>query len=401
MRLVDRHIINRTHNFWRVCDELAFKSKNLYNLANYYCRQHFFKCGKSLDLTKLYHNTKDSDAYRALPTKVSKQIIKCLVATWRGYFQAIIEWSKNPGKFLGKPKIPKYKDKTKGRNVVIYSKESVYKAPLKDGICHLSMSEIKIPVIVETVIEVRIVPATSCYIIEVVYEKILQPQIQSTYLAGIDLGIDRLVALSTNKPGVKPMLVNGKPLKSVNQLYNKRKAKYQSHLKGNRKTSRKIEVLTYHRNRFVENYLHNTSFLVVKYLTTNNIGTVVIGKNDNWKQGANMGKKNNQNFTQIPHDKLVKQITYKCQLAGIKVIETEESYTSKTSALDLEQPIKHETYRGKRVKRGLFRSGTGKVINADINGSLQIIRKKFPEAFTGEGIVSCAVQPVLVNPISR
>ena len=401
MRLVDRHIINRIHNFWRVCDQLAFKSKNLYNLANYYCRQHFFKCGKSLDLTKLYHATKDSDAYRALPTKVSKQIIKCLVATWRGYFQAIKEWSKRPEKFLGKPKIPKYKDKTKGRNVVIYSKESVYKAPLKDGICHLSMSDIKIPVVVETVIEVRIVPATSCYIIEVVYEKTLQPQINSRYVAGIDLGIDRLVALSTNKPGVKPMLINGKPLKSVNQLYNKRKAKYQSHLKGNRKTSRKIEALTYHRNRFVENYLHNTSKLVVEYLTTNNIGTVVIGKNDNWKQSANIGKKNNQNFTQIPHDKLIKQITYKCQLAGIKVIETEESYTSKTSAVDLEQPIKHETYRGKRVKRGLFRSGTGIVINADINGSLQIIRKKFPECFTAEGIVSCAVQPILVNPISR
>ncbi|MDY7007789.1 MAG: transposase, partial [Cyanobacteriota bacterium] len=398
---VDRHIINRTHQYWRVCDELAFKSKNLYNLANYYCRQHFFCTGYSLDLTKLYHTTKNSDAYRALPTKVSKQIIKCLVATWRGYFQAIKEWSKHPGKFLGKPKIPKYKDKTKGRNVVIYSKESVYKAPLKDGICHLSMSEIKIPVIVDTVIEVRIVPANSCYIIEVVYEKTNQPQIDSRYVAGIDLGIDRLVALSTNKPGVKPLLINGKPLKSVNQLYNKRKAKYQSVLKGQKKTSRKIEALTYHRNRFVENYLHNTSKLVVNYLVTNNIGTVVIGKNDNWKQGANIGKINNQKFTQIPHSKLIQQITYKCQLVGIKVIETEESYTSKTSAIDLEKPICHENYVGKRVKRGLFRSATGIVINADINGSLQIIRKKFPEAFTAEGIVSCAVQPLLVNPISR
>ncbi|WP_371357637.1 transposase, partial [Hydrocoleum sp. CS-953] len=87
------------------------------------------------------------------------------------------------------------------------------------------MSEIKIPVVVDTVIEVRIVPATACYIIEVVYEKTNQQQINSTYVAGIDLGIDRLVALSTNKPGVKPMLINGKPLKSVNQLYNKRKAK--------------------------------------------------------------------------------------------------------------------------------------------------------------------------------
>ncbi|WP_293077426.1 transposase [Okeania sp. SIO3B5] len=116
MRVVDRHIIRRTHKYWRVCDELAFKSKNLYNLANYYCRQQFFTTGSSLDLTKLYHLTKNSDAYRALPTKVSKQIIKCLTASWRGYFQAIKEWSKHPEKFLGKPKIPKYKDKTKGRS---------------------------------------------------------------------------------------------------------------------------------------------------------------------------------------------------------------------------------------------------------------------------------------------
>ncbi|WP_293089489.1 transposase [Okeania sp. SIO3B5] len=201
------------------------------------------------------------------------------------------------------------------------------------------MSQIKIPVVVEEVVEVRIVPATGCYVIEVVYEKTSVPQIQSAYVAGIDLGIDSKVALSTNKPGVKPLLINGKPLKSVNQLYNKRKAKYQSVLKGQKKTSRKIEALSYHRNRFVENYLHNTSKLVLEYLTTNNIGTVVIGKNDNWKQSANIGKKNNQNFTQIPHSKLIQQITYKCQLVGIKVIETEESYSSKTSAIDLEKPI--------------------------------------------------------------
>ena len=100
MKVVDRHIIKRKYNFWRVCDELGFKSKNLYNLANYYCRQHFFNCSKSLDLTKLYHTTKNSGAYLALPTKVSKQIIKCLTASWRGYFQAIKEWSKHSQRFL-------------------------------------------------------------------------------------------------------------------------------------------------------------------------------------------------------------------------------------------------------------------------------------------------------------
>jgi putative transposase len=401
MRVVERHIIKSSNKYWKEIDELAFKSKNLYNLANYYCRQRFFETGKSLSLTDLYHASKSSEAYRALPTKVSKQIIKRVTSTWRGYFQSHKEWRKHPNKFFAEPKIPKYKDKQKGRNVVIYSNESVYKPALKNGICHLSMSNIKMPTKVEKVVEVRIVPATCCYLIEIVYERPEEESVNSDYVAGIDLGIDRLIALSTNKPGVRPLLINGKPIKSVNQHYNKLKAKYQSYLTGARRTSNKIESLTYYRHRFVDNYLHQTSRIVVNYLVEHNIKTLVIGKNDNWKQKVNIGKRNNQQFTQIPHSKLVQQLTYKCQLVGVKVIETEESYTSKTSALDLEEPCKQQAYKGKRVKRGLFKSSCGKVINADINGSLQIIRKYFPEAFTVEEIVSCAVQPLLVNPVRR
>ncbi|NEO48893.1 MAG: IS200/IS605 family element transposase accessory protein TnpB [Moorea sp. SIO4A3] len=401
MRVVERHIVKPSNQYWKEIDELAFKSKNLYNLANYHCRQRFFEAGSSLSLTALYHATKSSDAYRALPTKVSKQIIKRVTSTWRGYFQGYKEWRKYPDKFFAEPKIPKYKDKQKGRNVVIYSHESVYKSALKQGICHLSMSNIQMPTKVQKVVEVRIVPATACYFIEIVYEQPLQQSVNSNYIAGVDLGIDRLVALSTNKPGVRPMLINGKPLKSVNQHYNKLKAKYQSNLTCQRRTSKKIESLTYYRNRFVDNYLHQTSRRIVDYLIEHNIKTLVIGKNDNWKQKVNIGKRNNQQFTQIPHSKLVQQLTYKCQLVGIEVIETEESYTSITSALDLENPCQHETYKGRRVKRGLFKSSSGQVINADVNGSLQIIRKYFPEAFTVEEIVSCAVQPLLVNPVRK
>ncbi|MEB3282845.1 MAG: transposase [Lyngbya sp.] len=320
------------------------------------------------------HLTKSSDAYLALPTKVSKQIIKRVTSTWRGYFQGHKEWRKSPEKFFAEPKIPKYKDKQKGLPVVIYSHESVYKQSLKRGICHLSMSNIQIPTKVQKVVEVRIVPATACYFVEIVYEKPEQQSVNSNYIAGVDLGIDRLVALSTNKPGVRPLLINGKPLKSVNKHYNKLKAKYQSYLTGKRRTSNKIESLTYYRNRFVDNYIHQTSRIIVDYLVEHNIKTLVIGKNDNWKQKVNIGKRNNQQFTQIPHSKLVKQLTYKCQLVGIEVIETEESYTSKTSALDLEKPCKHETYEGRRVKRGLFKSSSGKVINADVNGSRPIKR---------------------------
>ena len=157
--------------------------------------------------------------------------------------------------------------------------------------------------------------------------------------------------------------------------------------------------MTAYRNNYVDNYLHNTSRTIVNLLKACDIGTLVIGKNDNWKQNINIGKKNNQSFTQIPHARLIDQITYKCQLAGIKVVVTEESYTSKTSALDLEQPVKHSTYLGKRVKRGLFQSSNGTRINADVNGSLQIVRKVFPNAYTAEGIASAAVAPLKVLPL--
>ncbi|MBF1988750.1 RNA-guided endonuclease InsQ/TnpB family protein [Fischerella thermalis] len=397
MRVVDRHVINRNHEYWREADELAFKSKNLYNAANYFCRQYFFETGSRYTLPTLYHLVKNTESYRALPTKVSKQIIKKLIESWKSYFEAHKDWKKHPNKYKSEPRIPRYKDKTKGRNIVIYHHESIYKADLKQGRCHLSMSNISVPTKAVNIAEARIVPSSNCYVLEIVYEIPESEPIEPKWVAGIDLGVDNLVALTSNQPGFRPLLVNGRPLKSRNQYYNKLKAKLQSHLTGVNRTSRRIQSLAYHRNRYVENYLHNTSRLIVDLLLEKGIGTLVIGKNDGWKQEVNMGKQNNQKFVNIPHAKLISQIAYKCELVGIKVVIQEESYTSKTSALDLEPPCKQSEYAGKRVKRGLFKSKTGCVINADVNGSIQIIRKYLPEAFTAEGVVSCAVQPLLVN----
>lgn len=399
MKVVERHIINRNHAYWQEADELAFKSKNLYNAANYLCRKYFFETGKRYSLPSLYHLIKDAESYRALPTQVSKQIIKKLVETWKSYAEAHKDWEKRPDKYKGEPRLPKYKDKTKGRNIVIYHHESIYKADLKQGYCRLSMSNISVRTQADNIAEARIVPSSWCYILEIVYEVEEDLPVKSEWVAGIDLGIDNLVALTSNQPGLKPLLINGRPLKSRNQYYNKLKANLQSFLKGNTRTSRRIQSLTYHRNRYVDNYLHNTSRLIVDLLKQQGIGTLVIGKNEGWKQEVNMGKQNNQKFVNIPHAKLIEQITYKCELVGIKVVIQEESYTSKTSALDLEPPCKQSAYAGKRVKRGLFKSRAGLVVNADINGSIQIIRKYLPEAFTAEGVVSCAVQPVLVNPV--
>ena len=399
MKLVERHVINRNHAYWREADELAFNSKNLYNAANYFCRQHFFETGNRYTLPTLYHLVKNTESYRALPTKVSKQSVKKLVESWKSYFEAHKDWEKNPDKYKSEPRIPRYKDKVKGRNIVIYHHESIYKADLKQGRCHLSMSNISVRTWAVNIAEARIVPNSNCYVLEIVYESPEVELIESEWVAGIDLGVDNLVALTSNQLGFKPLLVNGRPLKSRNQYYNKLKAKLQSHLKSETRSSKRIQALTYHRNRYVENYLHNTSRLIVDLLKRQGIGTLVIGKNDGWKQEVNMGKRNNQKFVNIPHAKLIDQITYKCELVGILVVIQEESYTSKTSALDLEPPSKQSAYAGSRVKRGLFKSRAFRVINADINGSIQIIRKYLPEAFTVEGVVSCAVQPILVNPV--
>lgn len=399
MILVERHIIKQSHQHWQSIDRLSFLSKNLYNAANYICRQYFFATGKKYSLTDLYHLIKDSVDYRALPTKVSKQIIKRLVSTWTSYLESYKEWQQHPDKFLGKPRIPRYKDKIKGRNLVIYHHESVYQAELKKGVCHLSMSNIKIPTKVDKVVEVRLVPRATCYVVEIVYYKQEQEPSSSPYVAGIDLGLTNLVALTSNQPGFRPILINGRPLKSVNQFYNKTKAQLQTQLDEECKTSKRIQSLTAYRNRYVDNYLHNTSRKLVNLLQESEIGILVIGKNENSKQHLNIGKRNNQSFTQIPHARLIDQIAYKCQLAGIKVVVTEESYTSKTSALDLETPRKHNTYLGKRVKRGLFQSQSGVKLNADVNGSLQITRKVFPNAYTVEGIASAAVAPLKVTPL--
>ncbi|MFP5274374.1 RNA-guided endonuclease InsQ/TnpB family protein [Coleofasciculus sp.] len=399
MKMVERHVINRNHAYWKEADELAFKSKNLYNGANYLCRQHFFKTGSRYTLPTLYHLVKDTEAYRAMPTKVSKQIIKKLVETWKSYAEAHLDWEKRPEKYLSEPRIPRYKDKTKGRNIVIYHHESIYKGDYKQGRCHLSMSNISVPTQVPNIAEARIVPSSNCYILEIVYSEKESEPVAPKWVAGIDLGVDNLVALTSNQPGFQPLLVNGRPLKSRNQYYNKLLAFLQSQLKDSTRTTRRIQSLTYHRNRYVENYLHNTSRLIANRLKQLGIATLVIGKNEGWKQEVNLGKRNNQKFVNIPHAKLIDQITYKCELIGIKVVIQEESYTSKTSALDLEAPYKQSAYLGRRVKRGLFKSSEGRLINADINGSIQIIRKYLPEAFSVEGVVSCAVPPILVNPV--
>lgn len=224
------------------------------------------------------------------------------------------------------------------------------------------------------IVEVRVLPRNNHHIVEVVYKvEDKEVKIDNNRYASVDLGINNLMTVSSNV--TKPFIINGKPLKSINQYWNKEKARLQSLLKGNRKTSKRIQSITNKRNNKVLDYLHKSTRELVNYLVSNNISTLVVGYNEEWKENINLGKRSNQNFVSIPFYTLIKQLEYKCKLDGINFILTEESYTSKCSFLDNEEVCKHEKYLGERIKRGLFKSKEGKLINADLNGSLNILKK--------------------------
>lgn len=395
MQLVEQTIITKSDPRYEIIDRAAFASKNLCNAANYVIRQAFIFEHRYLGYAEVFHLIKHTEAYQALPRKVSNDVLRLLDKNWKSFFAALKAYQEHPERFQGRPRLPKYKHKTDGRNILVYDIQALSKTALRKGVIAPSQLGITIPTNQRNVKQVRIVPRSTHYVIEVVYEQAAEPaSVDASLVAGIDLGIDNLATLTSNKPGSVPRIVNGKPLKSLNQWYNKRRAALQSLLPGKRYTSKQLERLTDKRNRRVKHILHTASRRIVDLLVSEGIGTLVIGKNPNWKQEVNIGKRNNQNFVCIPHARFIQMLTYKCQLVGIQVILTEESYTSKCSFLDNEPIGKHETYAGKRVYRGLFRSADGYCYHADVNGSYNIIRKVLPDAFSkGRGIAGAAVHP--------
>lgn len=207
---------------------------------------------------------------------------------------------------------------------------------------------------------------------EVVYEiKEKEKKPDNNRYAAIDLGIDNLATLTFNDN--RPIIVNGRPIKSINQYYNKQKSKYQAI-----KATKKIEDLSFKRNNKIRDYFHKSTRFITNQLVSGHYNTVIIGYNKCWKQDVNIGKRNNQSFTSISHLQFVNMIKYKCELEGIRVLLTEEYYTSKASALDRDflpdNDFKDHVFSGKRIKRGLYQSGYG-YINADVNGALNIMRK--------------------------
>jgi len=408
MQLAERHIIKSTEHRFAPIDELAFKSKNLYNAANYVIRQSFVYGWGYINYNEMNRLMKSHQAYKVLPAKVSQQILMVLDKNWKSFFEAVKAYKVDDSKFTGRPKLPKYKDKVKGRNILVYTIQAISSKQLKKGVIKLSGTEISIKTKIkpDRICQVRLVPKCDSYVIEVIYNEpeSTVEQIQKEAVASIDLGLNNLVALTSNQSGFTPLLINGRPLKSINQFYNKRKARLQTQLKGSRKSSPRIQRLTRCRNQKIDNYLHHTSRLILDILIAKQIGALVIGKNAQWKTEIDLGKQTNQNFVSIPHARLIEMLEYKARLVGIKVIMQEESYTSRANFFGLDPiPVygktdKDAVFTGKRIKRGLYKTSVGRLINSDINGSYNILRKAIPNAFSN-GIGSCVVQPRRVNPL--
>ena len=402
MQLVEQHVIDRADKRFAAIDAAAFKAKNLSNAANYLVRQAFIFEHRYAGYAALFHLLKHHEAYTALPRKVSNDLLRQLDKNWRAFFAACDAYREDPSRFTARPKLPKYKDKAKGRSLLIYDRQAISRRALARGILAPSGLAIEVQTAHQAVKQARIVPRLGFSVVEIVYEQHeAAPSGNPALCAAGDSGVDNLAALTSNKAGFVPRLVNGRPIKSTNQFYNKRRAELQEAL-GHPGTTARMERLTTRRTRRINHSLHTASRAIIALLVQEGIGTLVVGKNPGWKQAAEVGRVNHQHFVGLPHARFISLLEYKAKLAGIRFVLQEESYTSKASFLD-QDPIptydpkqegKH-VFSGKRIKRGLYRAKDGRTLNADVNGSANIIRKALPNAFDADGIEAVrAVRPV-------
>ena len=359
-------------------------SKDLYNQTMYIVKTNL-KDGKFLfynDLDKILKVTPNLEGeinYRKLKSQVSQQCLKLIDKNLKSYFKSIKDWSKNKTKYKGRPHLPNYLPKN-GMFQLIYPNQS---CSIKGGKIYFSKDlSVSIPQwekfssVLKNFKQIRVNPKNEYTEIEIVYETELENyDLDKSRYSSIDLGLDNLVTMVTDFS--EPIIYSGKQIKSKNQYFNKTLSERKSVLEkeNKKKTSKFIKHLCDKRTKETEDVYHKVSRHIVNLLTQNKIGNLIIGYNSGWKDSVVIGKVNNQNFVMISHDKLISMLEYKCRMVGINVIKHEESYTSKCDGLCLETISRHETYLGKRKKRGLFQSSVGKLVNADVNGALNIMRK--------------------------
>jgi len=383
MLLVERHYTKGNPEIVRLCRT----SKELYNRCTYLMRQAWFSHKFPLpDINILIHETQSLDCFKQLHnTKTAKQTIRKVLTDWSNFRKALAAYKKDPSRFVRKPKAPNYKEEM--AQVVFYN-ETIKGGQSGKPLERLTATNncFSVP-FREGYKQVVITPKAFGFVIEVQYEaekqKKTKTKVSKDKVCTIDIGLNTLAAITYDQN--RPILVNGRIVKSFNQWYNKRPCK--SRL----------------RKRYfrLENYFHHVSKFIVDLCVREGVGRIIIGKNDGWKNGINLGRKNNQAFCSVPTYLLLEKIKYKAAAEGIEVIFTEESYTSKSSFFDRDPlPIYGDAepeFSGRRKYRGLYVSN-GFAVNADVNGSLNIGRKVIPE-FLGIGDRSLAARPVVINPL--
>lgn len=328
MLLTERHIIKKSNPLYKELDEMCFLSKNLYNQSLYRIRQHYFNTKEYLNYySNVSQLTKEKQPdYAALPAKVAQWVVKQVDQNFRSFFSSL-----KSKKVNHKVSIPKYLEKN-SRYMLTFTNQAISRRELKLGYLKLSGCSGRIKLIHTDVRQVRVIPRNRLFVVEVIYSIDKKSHFDNGNYVGIDIGLSNLATVGGNK--IKPFLINGRPLKSINQFYNKNLAKLKSRqdtCKDKSVNSDKIRKLTQKRNNKVKDYLHKASRKLVNHLVSNSVSKIVIGHNKNWKQDINLGKVNNQKFVQIPFNMFIHMVTYKAQLEGIEVIVREESYTSKCS----------------------------------------------------------------------
>ena len=370
--------------------ELCHSAKNLYNQAVYNIRQYYFDEGKYFNYVENNKLLKSSENYKILNSNMAQQILKEVDGAFKSFFRLLKLKSK--GEYKEKVKLPKYLPKNSfttlvvgfvrlNENTFILPYSQSYKKnhrPIKINIPPLLLDK--------NIKEIRIIPKFNARFFEIQYTYQVENEernLDKNNALAIDLGVNNLATCVTNRG--KSFIVDGKKLKSINQWFNKYNAKLQSikDKQGYGKTlTMKQKYIWNKRNNRVNDYLSKSARIIINYCLENNIGTLVCGYNNDFQRNSDIGKKNNQNFVNIPFSKLQSKLEYLCEFYGIKYVDQEESYTSKASFFDMniipeykEKDNIEYSFSGKRVRRGMYKTLKGYILNADVNGALNILKK--------------------------
>lgn len=410
----------------------AKEANNLYNYGLYFVRQslfknhHFLSYSELNSLIKHKYELKENMLYRKLPyVQSSQQTLKEVCTIFFAWTQALKSYKKNPSKFSGRPRIPRYLPKGKRHSFYL----TYQNAKIKNGyliVPKLSNFKLKLDPNITKIQRVVFKPLSKGYfkiIVQYKINKTIEYKEDNGKYVGIDPGLDNFFTVVDSSFKNHPLLINGRQAKSINHFYYKKMAQYQKLLAQNHQLETKIHTkqgpkliysqsnrmvnLTMKRNQQIKDLIHKATKRIIDYTLSCGANTIIVGKNTYQKRSINLGKRIDQNFYGIPIGLAIEQLKYKANLEGITVIETEESYTSQTSFIDDEKPCKENgnwirkckglSPSKRRICRGIFRSNSGRLINSDVNGAYQIIRKVFSDVKFNEEILGCVSNPVKYN----